>query len=312
MRLKESEDFNLETPEHVASLATSGMLVSTDINVWSATKQDRGISTEVTNRKKAHEKAGRFVKNLLVDFPEHKAIGTYRQTIDNWTRRKTFRWDKGQNYVFAVDFENYMDEWNEHKREFYRLVDVFCQKYPSKVIAVEHEESGQGEMFNVHDYPSVDEVKSRFKCELYVSEVPEFDPRCQISYDLVHDLKDNFTRQCSERIDSMVQQQTGMLSEVMSSLSYCIGGTDKRTVNGIVQVRNKKIKAETLEKAKDYCKRFKKYTLIDSEANTKLQSAIKLLDDTLNGVDIKTLRESDVVRDNVKSNIDDIISKFDF
>jgi hypothetical protein len=110
----------------------------------------------------------------------------------------------------------------------------------------------------------------------------------------------------------MLQQQTGMLSEVMNSLSYCIGGTDTRTVKGIVQVRNKKIKAETLEKAKDYCKRFKKYTLVDSEANTKLQSAIKLLDDTLNGVDIKTLRESDVVRDNVKSNIDDIISKFDF
>ena len=115
MKLKESEDFNLETPEHVASLATSGMLVSTDINVWSATKQDQGISTEVTNRKKAHEKAGRFVKNLLVDFPEHAMIKNHRQTIDNWTRRKTFRWDKGQNYVFAVDFENYMDEWNEHK-----------------------------------------------------------------------------------------------------------------------------------------------------------------------------------------------------
>ena len=65
LRLKESEDFNLDTPEHVASLATSGMLVATDINVWSATKQDQGLSTEVTNRKKAHEKAGRFVRSTL-------------------------------------------------------------------------------------------------------------------------------------------------------------------------------------------------------------------------------------------------------
>tara|TARA_R100001369_G_scaffold10621_3_gene23656 strand:+ start:1539 stop:2471 length:933 start_codon:yes stop_codon:yes gene_type:complete len=310
--MKLNEVFELETPEHVASLATSGMLVSTDVNVWSATKQDRSISDGVCKDKRASDKAGRFVKNLLVNFPEHKAIGTYRSTIYNWQVRKTFQWSKGQNYIFATDFEEYMNEWNQHKREFNRLVEQFCQRYPSKVIAMENEESGQGEMFNVHDYPSVEEVRARFKCEVYVSEVPELDPRCQISHDLVHDLKDNFARQCSDRIDSMVQQQVDMLTTVMKSLSTTCGGTEEYKVKGITKTRNSPINSNTLEKAKDYCKRFRKYTLVDSEANTKLQSAIKLLDDTLNGVDIKTLRESDVVRDNVKSNIDDIISKFDF
>ena len=141
MKLKEKE-FTLETPEHVASLATSGMLVSTDVSVWSATKQDRGISSEVTRKKKASEKAGRFVKNLLVDFPEHKKIQNYRQTIDNWIRLETFRWNKGQFYVFAVDFEEFMKEWNNHKAEFDQLVDKFCQRYPSKVILLDNVMTG--------------------------------------------------------------------------------------------------------------------------------------------------------------------------
>ena len=100
--MKLNEVFELETPEHVASLATSGMLVSTDVNVWSATKQDRSISDGVCKDKRASDKAGRFVKNLLVNFPEHKAIGTYRSTIYNWQVRKTFQWSKGQNYIFAI------------------------------------------------------------------------------------------------------------------------------------------------------------------------------------------------------------------
>ena len=76
--------------------------------------------------------------------------------------------------------------------------------------------------------------------------------------------------------------------------------------------KKRKIYDETLQKAKDYCKSYANYDLADNEDNKKLKSAIKLLDDTLNGVDSHTLRESDVVREQVKSNVDEILSKFDF
>ena len=311
MSTKRNKVFELKSPSHVISLATSGMLVSTDVNVWSATKQNREISNDICKDKRASEKAGKFVQNLLAGNDRHHAIKLYRATIDNWQRRKTFQWNKGQSYIFAIDFEDYMKEWNEHKAEFERLVENFCLQYPHIVSKMAFDNSGQGEMFDRNLYPSVEEVMGKFGCELYVSEVPECDPRCQISHDLVNDLRDNFARQCDDRIESMIQQQISMLVTVMKSISLCCG-TEKRIVKGVTQIRNKKMNEDTLNKAIDYCKRFKKYTLVDSEANTKLQSAIKLLDDTLNGVDIQTLRESDVVRDNVKSDIDDILSKFDF
>tara|TARA_R110000796_G_scaffold116461_1_gene228986 strand:+ start:234 stop:1172 length:939 start_codon:yes stop_codon:yes gene_type:complete len=312
MSIKENEVFELQTPSHVVSLATSGMLVSTDIRVWSATKQNKEVADEVCKDKKASEKAGKFVQHLLAGNIRHRDIKRYRATIDNWHRRKAFQWNKGQSYVFTSDLQEYMQEWREHKAEFERLVENFCLSYPHTVSKMAFEDSGQGDMFDRNHYPSVEEVKSRFRCDIFVSEVPECDPRCEIAQDLMHDLKDNFARQCSDKIDAMVQQQTDMLVEVMQSLVKTCGGTEEYKVKGVTKTRNSPISASTLSKAIDYCKRFKKYTLVDSDANSKLQSAIKLLDDTLNGVDIKTLRESDIVRDNVKSNIENILDKLDF
>ena len=52
----ETQSTELTQPTHLTSLATSAVLVSVDVNVWSATKQDRGISNEVTkgNKKVRH------------------------------------------------------------------------------------------------------------------------------------------------------------------------------------------------------------------------------------------------------------------
>ena len=96
MSIKENEVFELQTPSHVVSLATSGMLVSTDIRVWSATKQNKEVADEVTRSKKASEKAGKFIQHLLAGNERHIEIKRYRATIDNWHRRKAGQWSKGQ------------------------------------------------------------------------------------------------------------------------------------------------------------------------------------------------------------------------
>jgi len=50
-------NFEIQQPNHIISLATSAVLVSVDVNVWSATKQDRVISDEVTTLKKVGAEA---------------------------------------------------------------------------------------------------------------------------------------------------------------------------------------------------------------------------------------------------------------
>ena len=145
----------LEQAKPNVTLASSSVLVSIDVNVWSATKQDRVISNEVTSNKNADASAGRFVKNLLADDTHHKKIANYRQTVYNWLQRITYEFNKAQRLLPTVELEKFMEEYREHESEFYRLIDDFLNRYGSIVSDMAFK---QGDMFNRNDYPSVDEV----------------------------------------------------------------------------------------------------------------------------------------------------------
>lgn len=49
---------------------------------------------------------------------------------------------------------------------------------------------------------------------------------------------------------------------------------------------------------------------MDNEHSRKLVSVARQLDDTLTGVSTESLRDSDYTRDKVKSEVEDILSKF--
>ena len=170
-------NMELNKPNHLISLASSGVLVSVDVNVWSATKQDRGISNEVTTAKRADQSAGRYVKNLLADNPKHKAIVNYRQTVYNWVKRRTYRWNNSQDLLPSIDVPKFKQEYRDHETQFSTLVHEFLAEYDSIVSDMAFK---QGDMFNRNDYPSREELVSKFGVRLYVSEVPMNDWRCNL------------------------------------------------------------------------------------------------------------------------------------
>ena len=303
-------NFEIQQPNHIISLATSAVLVSVDVNVWSATKQDRVISDEVTTLKNADASAGRFVKNLLADDIHHKKVSNYRQTIYNWLKRSTFRWNNSQDLLPVANLEKFKIEFAEHEMEYYRLLDNFLLNYQSIVSDMAFK---QGDMFSQDDYPSVDEVRNKFGIRLYVAEVPSHDWRCSISDDIAGDLKQQYEMQAEQIITGIVNDQVARITEVMESISHCCGVIEKQDgTTGEVIIKKRKIYDTTIEKAKELCDTFKKFKPIDNEISSKLSEVVVKLENALNGVDTKSIRESDAVRDKVKSEVDDILSKFKF
>lgn len=73
----------LEDIKPQVSLATSGMLVTVEVSVYSGTKQNQSVSDEVTTAKRADKSAGKFTQHLFADNPDHKRVVNYRQTIYN-------------------------------------------------------------------------------------------------------------------------------------------------------------------------------------------------------------------------------------
>lgn len=293
----------LTKPEHLISLASSAVLVSVDISVWSATKQDRGISDEVTSAKNADKSAGRYVKNLLANHPKHKAVVNYRQTIYNWLQRRTYRWNQSQNLLPSVDVPKFKQEYHEHELAFHSLVDDLINQYDDIVSDMAFK---QGDMFDRSDYPHKDQVKAKFSLQLYVAEVPMNDFRCGIAQDIADDLFTTLNKQAGTIIESVHLEQSQRMIEVMESISHCCGH-DETEVNGEVRTKKRKIYDTTIQKALEMCETFKRFNLKNSP---ELEQARASLEKILNGVKAEDLRDSDAVRHHVKEGIDDILSKF--
>ena len=296
-------NMELTKPEHLISLASSAVLVSVDISVWSATKQDRGISDEVTTSKNADKSAGRYVKNLLANHPKHKAVVNYRQTVYNWLQRRTYKWNQSQNLLPSVDVPKFKQEYHEHQIAFHALVDSLTTDYDSIVSDMAFK---QGTMFNRSDYPTKEQVHAKFSLNLYVSEVPMNDFRCGIANDIADDLFTTYKRQAQTIIESIAQEQSERMIEVMQSISHCCG-VDESEVNGETRTKRRKIYDTTIQKALEMCESFKRFNL---KNDSGLEDARASLEKVLRGVKAEDIRDSDAVRHQVKEGIDDILSKF--
>lgn len=296
----------LESPNHVISLATSAVLVNAEVSVWSATKQDRVISNEVTTAKKADHSAGRYVKNLLADDPTHKQLLNYRQTVYNWLRRSTYDWNGSLRLLPVVNLPKFKAEFHQHEKSYFALRDEFLGKYPQIVSNMAFK---QGDMFDRNEYPSVDQIKDKFRIRLYVAEVPQSDYRCAIAQDLAEDLKTTYQKQVNDEIVPQVMADiANQFMEVMESISHCCGVDEIGTsTDGEVKTKKRKIYETTVDKAKDLCNTFRAFNLTN---DAELAKASASLEKVLGGVTAEDIRESDAVRESVKQGVDDILEKF--
>jgi hypothetical protein len=299
----------LQKPQHLISLASSAVLVCVDVNVWSATKQDRVISNEVTVAKHASKNAGRYVKHLLADHPKHKALANYRQTVYNWLQRTTYSWNKGSHLLPSIDMPAFMKEYHGHEAKFTSLKHEFLTDYDSIVSNMAFNAAGMGDMFNRTDYPPKEQLEHRFDMKLYVSEVPSSDFRCGIANDIAEDLFATYSKQTEEIVSHVMREQQSRFVEVMESISHCCGvddlGIDDNT--GETKIKKRKIYDSTIQKAKDMCESFKAFNLTGS---AELEAARASLEKALSGVDAELIRDSDAVRSHVKEDVDSILSKF--
>lgn len=294
----------LELPKHITSLASSGVLISVAVSAWGASKQDRRISDEVAANKKADPRAVRAVRDLLSGDPTHKRLMNHRQTVYNWLRVIGYPWAVKQYYVPGIRIPRMKQEYDALKKQHKDYLDDFVQNYQS---IVSNAAFNQGEMFDRNDYPDPQWVRSRYSMELYTSEVPTNDFRVQVSHDLAEDLFNSFSKQTEALVDRILSQQAGQLITVLESLSHCCDSEIKVGKGGEQRVVRRKIYDTTVQKALELCNTFREFNLTE---NPHLEQARAALQATLTNVPLEALKESDAVRAQVKSEVDDILSKF--
>ena len=298
---------NLEKPEHLTSLASSGVLVSVTVNLWSATKLDQGISDEVSTSKNAVSAAGRYTKNLLANNPKHKNLMNYRQTVANWMKRMTYDWNGDQHYLPTPDVPKFMAEYRQHEVAFASLFKSFDESYEDIISDMAFKAAGLGDMFNRNDYPTREKMQKKYGINLFVNDVPMNDYRVLVAKDMADELFDVYASQTQRIVEGIVTDQFKRMKDVMESLSFCCDVDISFDANGEQKTRKRKIYDTTVDKARDMVRLYKEFNLTD---NAELSESIAMLENTLRDVSTEILRESDLVRSEVKEGVDEILNRF--
>jgi hypothetical protein len=287
----------LKKPEYLISLASAGVVTNVDVNVWSATKQDKKISGEVTDAYQAAPEAGKFVKNLLAGDPTHKKLLLHRQTVYNWNKRRTYDWQGSSRVLPFVMLEKYKEEWRELEAEHALLVDEFERRYPDIIAEMAFK---QGNMFEKTEYPDVSEIRSKFCMRLTISPVPASDFRCAVAEDIAEDLKQHYERTANETVQGIMRDIGGQLTDLIKRIAHaCSEPTEGK--------RKPKVYDSTINQAKELCSMLERFNITKDEKLDEMRKEAMQVIGTLTADDI---RDSEAVRATVKDGMDDILSKF--
>jgi hypothetical protein len=288
----------LKKPNYLISLSSASVVVNVEVNVWSATKQDRAISDEVTDAYKAHKDAGRFVKNLLAGDPTHKKLLLHRQSVYNWMKRWTYDWSGSNRLLPFIRLEKFKAEWAKHEQDHKELVQEFVNRYPDIVAEMAFK---QGELFKKEDYPGVNEIGSRFAMRLSVMPVPESDFRVAIANDIAEDLKSHYENTAQETIQRAMRDASEQLLDYIKRIAHaCSDPTEEGK-------RKPKVYESTISSLKELINMLGHFNITQDETLEAMRKEAQAVIGDLSAEDI---RDSEAVRSSVKDGMDSILSKF--
>jgi len=280
------------------------MLVEFNASVWTARKLDKTTTNEVVASKNAGAKdAARVNKHLLAGRTEldiiQQAVGRARQFVyDN-----TAPWsDSGLRLLPTINFMKFTERMNDFEEEMETLVKAFVVIYPTLITA---QALALGDMFKRDDYPSANEMMTKFSFRVNYMPVPSSgDFRVDVGNQAQAELKARLESLTQERIDSAMADVRERLSTHLKRMS------DRLTTDYIGgEAKQRRFHDTLVDGALELCDLTKALNVTNDLA---LETARSQLEQLLVGVTPTDLRKNEAIRQDVKRNVDAILDKFNF
>ena len=286
------------------NIDTCAMLVEFNASVWTARKLDKTTTSEVVASKNAGAKdAARVNKHLLAGRTEldiiQQAVGRARQFVyDN-----TAPWsDSGLRLLPTINFMKFTERMNDFEEEMETLVKAFVVIYPTLITA---QALALGDMFKRDDYPSANEMMTKFSFRVNYMPVPSSgDFRVDVGNQAQAELKARLESLTQERIDSAMADVRERLSTHLKRMS------DRLTTDYIGgEAKQRRFHDTLVDGALELCDLTKALNVTNDVA---LETARSQLEQLLVGVTPADLRKNEAIRQDVKRNVDAILDKFNF
>jgi hypothetical protein len=283
------------------SISSSSILAELNISVWTANKLDKRITNDVLVANGATNlDAGQFRKNLMSGTTLRKDIADFAASCRLWHNTTTLPWaDRGARLLPTSLFLEYKAEANKRKQRFDHMVQHFLAEYPKlQAQAQQH----LGALYDPNDYPSTEEVASKFGFRMVFTPLPEAgDFRLDVAQEDLEILRKQYDTALGERLQDAMKSQWDKLHDLLTRMSDKLvepEGEDKRRWHDTF-----------ITNAHELCAMLGH---LNVTKDPKLDEAKRKLEQAVHGVDIDDIKDDISTREDVKAKLDNILKDYEW
>ena len=294
-KLPNTDNVSATLTESAPSISSSAMLVELSISTWTGRKLDKQASQVVTTTNNASSGVANVHKKLLGDCAELDMIQKFVGNVRNEHYAMTMPWsDTGIRLLPTAQYFKYhrvmTDFVNSHKE----LITKFLNAYANRVADAQDK---LGDLFRRMDYPSPDQIASKFNFNISYIPLPEVgDFRIDIGNEQKEVLQKSYTDYYSSQLSNAMNDVWTRLHKVLTNMSERLDYADKET---------KKIFRDTL--VTNVVDIVELLSVCNVTKDSRMESMRVSLDNALRGVTPDAFREDEVLRAETKQAIDDAI-----
>jgi hypothetical protein len=292
----------IDTPRY--NLDTCSMLVEFSAPVWTARKLDKTTTDEVQQTKNAKAKgAARVNKHLLAGRTELDSIVSFVQSVRNYVYANTLPWsDAGIRLLPTSRFMEFDADMKKFESEFVARVNEFVDIYPTLITA---QAMALGDMFNRAEFPDADEVARKFSFRVTYMPLPTAgDFRVDVGTAAQDELKAKLNEVYAQRIQTAVDDVREKLRHIVTHLS------DRLTVEYVGdEAKPRRFHESNLVTAKELCELVPALNITN---DPKIEEVRSELERIIGGIEVETIRNDIPVREELKKEMDDLVSRLDF
>ena len=287
--------------KNIAGVARAAMLVDLNISTYSGRKQDKATQEEVTTSKGAGSKqAASVYKNLFANCAELMAITKFQARARAEHYRLTLPWsDNGSRLLPTASLLDYTATMGKYQNEFDQLVAAFVAKYDTLVAAAAFQ---LGTLFDRDEYMSSGRVAQRFYMGISYTPLPSSgDFRLDIESEVQADLIKQYEARTQQLLAQANQDAWTRLHTVLTKLSdrLIVDEDGKKNVFHDTIVTN----------AEELCDLLKS---LNVTGDADLERARRRLQEAMEGVTPKELRDELSTRLDVKRQVDVMLESYDW
>lgn len=278
------------------NLDSRAVLVELNISLWTGRILDKKVSEEVDAAKSTKTRAGAYHKRLMAGVDSLHEIESYAAEIRKYHYRMTLPWsDNGPRLLPSEALLEYIDGMKEKREVFERKVKAFVDEYDTQISAMAFK---LGDLFNRSEYPTREQIERKFRIDYVLSPVPAAgDFRIDVGTEALEELKADYEKASEDRV---AKATASMFEEVYDTLLHTVERLGEK--DGKPNI----FRDSLVTNLQELIVRLKRLNLTGDERLEEMRQELASL---MAGVEPEELRKNQHVRNDVRTNMQAILSK---